>query len=138
MSGYTPFDSLTATAAALAVILSALVSLIGSSARRRNVEMKVASVQDLCELTGITDPRALQDVFGPPDMGRVWRTVSLPDVMAARRPLGRLISDPVVDWACITVAALSFFSSYFLIELALLIAVIAQVGGWIAASRLPR
>ncbi len=138
MSGYTPFDSLTATAAALAVILSALVSLIGASARRRNVEMKVASVQDLCELTGITDPRALQDVFGPPDMGRVWRTVTLPEVMAARRPLGRLISDPLVDWSCISIALLSFFSSHFLVEGGLLVAVIAQAGGWIAATRLPK
>ena len=71
-------------------------------------------------------------------MGRVWRHVSLADVKAARRPLGRLISDPVVDWTCIGVAVLSFFTDIFLVELALIIAVIAQIGGWVAASRLPR
>ena len=138
MSGYAPFDSLTATAAALAVILSAIVSLVGSAARRRNVELRAATVQDLCELTGITDPRELQDVFGPPDMGRVWRMVTLDDVMAARRPLGRLISDPVIDWACIAAALLSFFSDFVLVELALVAAALAQAGGWIAATRLPR
>lgn len=138
MSGYAPFDGLTAAAAALAIILSAIVSLIGAASRRRNIAMGIAQVQDLCELTGITDPRILQDVFGPPDMGRVWRTVTLADVTRARRPLGHLISDPVVDWACIAVAVASFFSDFWLVELALIFALMAQVASWIAAARLPR
>lgn len=138
MSGYAPFDSLTSTAIALAVILSAIVSLIGASTRRRNVALKAAGIQDLCELTGITDPKLLQDVFGPPDMGRVWRHVGMADIRKARRPLGLLISDPRVDWACIAAAGLSFLSDHFLIELALVTAFLSQAAGWIAAARLPR
>ncbi|MEL6473166.1 MAG: hypothetical protein AAFQ21_03720 [Pseudomonadota bacterium] len=138
MSGYAPFDGLTATAAALAIMLSAIVSLVGSAARRRAVLLGEARTQDLCELTGIMNPRALQDVFGPPDMGRVWRHVTLAEVNAARRPLGRVISDPLVDYACIAVALLSFLSDHVLVELALLIALGVQTLSWIAAARLPR
>lgn len=138
MNGPGFIDGLAATAIALAVILSAIVSLIGASARRRNIDLKAARAQDLCELTGITDPKTLQDVFGPPDMGRVWRHVDLKEVLAARRPLGLLISDPRVDWACMLAALTSFFSSHALVEVTLMLALAAQAAGWIAAARLPR
>lgn len=138
MSGYGPFDGLAGTAAALVVILLAIVSLAGTSTRRRLVAAGQARARDLCELTGITDPRVLQDVFGPPDMGRVWRHVRLVDIERARRPLGYLISHDGVDWACIAVAAASFFLAHRLMDVALLLALVAQVTGWLAASRLPR
>lgn len=138
MSGYPPFDGLTATAAALVVIISAIISLVGSSARWRAVQLGMAGPQDLCELTGITDPSKLQDTFGPPDMGRVWRTITEADVRAARRLLGHLMSNAGVDWACIGVAALSFFLSHPLMNLALLTALAAQVSSWVVAARLPR
>lgn len=138
MSGYAPFDGLMATAAALVVILSAIVSLVGSGARWRAVELGRARAQDLSELTGITDPRDLQDVFGPPDMGRVWRTVRAVDVRAARRPLGHLISNELVDWGCMAIAVLSFFWRPALMEIALVAAVVVQVTGWVVSTRLPR
>ncbi|MEO1786476.1 MAG: hypothetical protein AAFR41_05575, partial [Pseudomonadota bacterium] len=97
MAGYAPLDGLAATVAAITTLLLAFVSLAGSSTRRRAVEAGVARMQDLCELTGILDPRDLQDVFGPPDMERVWRHVRMADVDAARRPLGHLISNDAFD-----------------------------------------
>ncbi|MEL6753589.1 MAG: hypothetical protein AAFO57_06155, partial [Pseudomonadota bacterium] len=127
MSGYPPFDGLAATAAALVVIISAIISLVGSSARWRAVSLGVAGPQDLCELTGITDPSQLQDTFGPPDMGRVWRHVTEVEVKAARRPLGHLMSNAGVDWACIGVAAASFFFTHPLMNLALLTALAATI-----------
>jgi hypothetical protein len=138
MSGYPPFDGLAVTAAALIVILSAIVSLLGSGARRRAVELGQATTLDLCELTGITDPTQLQDVFGPPDMGRVWRSVTLQDILRERRPLGHLISNDAIDWAGIAVATVSFFWRPPLIELLLIVCVALQVASWVAASRLPR
>lgn len=138
MSGYGPFDDFTLTAMALAIVLSAIVSLIGSSGRRRNVRLGGASVQDLCELTGITDPKELQDTFGPPDMGRIWRQVGLPDIRRARRPLGWLISSDLIDWGCIAVAAISFFYNHVLLSGAVAVALALQVAGWVAAARLPK
>ena len=101
MSGYGPFDGFTLVAIALAVVLSALVSLIGTSGRKRNIALGEAQVGDLAEMTGIRDPKRLQDVFGPPDMGRVWRSVTLLDVRRARTPEGWLMSSDLVDYACI-------------------------------------
>ncbi|MEO0881631.1 MAG: hypothetical protein AAFY34_02760 [Pseudomonadota bacterium] len=138
MSFTSPIDGLAAVALALAVILSAIVSLITSSVRREAVRQGQATAQALCELTGILDPKALQDVFGPPDMGRVWRRVTLPQVMQARMPMGHLISGQGVDIACIIVAVLSFISDHILVGLALTLAVSVQAVGWIMATRLPK
>ena len=44
MSGYGPFDGFTLMAIALAVFLSALVSLIGTSGRKRNIALGEAQV----------------------------------------------------------------------------------------------
>ncbi|MEZ5953748.1 MAG: hypothetical protein R3C13_05505 [Hyphomonas sp.] len=138
MSGYGPFDGFTLTAIALAVVLSAIVSLIGTSARKRNIALGEAQVGDLAEMTGIRDPKRLLEVFGPPDMGRVWRTVTLLDVRRARTPEGWLMSSDLVDYACMAVAALAFFVSHKLIPGLLLAALAVQVGGWVVASRLPK
>jgi hypothetical protein len=105
MSGYGPFDGFTLVAIALAVFLSALVSLIGTSGRKRNIALGEAQVGDLAEMTGIRDPKRLQEVFGPPDMGRVWRSVTLLDVRRARTPEGWLMSSDLVDYGCIAAAA---------------------------------
>ena len=138
MAGYTPLDGLASTVAAITVILLALVSLAGTSSRRQAVEAGLARMQDLCELTGIFDPRQLQDVFGPPDMDRVWRHVRMVDIAAARRPVGHLISNDAVDGLTIAVAAASFFVRHPLVDIALVTALAAQVTGWLAAARLPR
>lgn len=138
MSGYGPFDDFTLVAMAISIILSAIISLIGSSARRLKVVQGGASVQDLCELTGITDPKELQTIFGPPAMGRIWNTVSLREIRAARRPLGWLISGDPIDWACIAIALISFFYSHVLLSGAVLFALVLQASGWAAVFRLPK
>ncbi|MEZ5998551.1 MAG: hypothetical protein R3B98_07655 [Hyphomonas sp.] len=138
MSGYGPFDGFTLTAIALAVILSAIVSLIGTSSRKRNIALGEAQTADLAEMTGIRDPKRLQEVFGPPDMGRVWRNVTLLDVRKARTPEGWLISSDLVDYACIAVAVVAFFVSHKFMPGFLLAALAIQAAGWIISTRLPR
>ncbi|MEM6900713.1 MAG: hypothetical protein AAF583_13185 [Pseudomonadota bacterium] len=138
MSFTSPIDGLAAVALALAVVLSAIVSLITSSVRRETVRNGEATAQALCELTGILNPKDLQDIFGPPDMGRVWRKVTLPQVMQVRQPLGHIISGQAVDAACIIVAMSSFFVDHIFVGLGLAAAVSIQAVGWIASTRLPK
>ena len=138
MSGYGPFDGFTIAAIAVAVILSALVSLIGTSARKRTVALGEAKAEDLAEMTGIIDPKQLLAAFGPPDMGRVWRTVTLLDVRKARQPQGWLMSSDLVDYGCAGVAVLAFFVSHPLVYGALLFALCVQIGGWVVSTRLPK
>ena len=138
MSGYGPFDGFTLVAIALAVILSGIVSLIGTSARKRNIALGEAQVVDLAEMTGIRDPKRLLEVFGPPDMGRVWRTVTLLEVRRARTPEGWLMSSDLVDYACIAAAVIALMVSHKLMPALLLGALGIQVAGWIVSARLPR
>jgi hypothetical protein len=83
MGGYLPYVDFTEFAMALGVFLSALVSLIGTSARKRTISMGEARLSDLAEMTGILQPKQVMAVFGPPDMGRTWPSVSLLDVRRA-------------------------------------------------------
>ena len=138
MSGYGPFDGFTLVAIALAVVLSAIVSLIGTSARKRNIALGEAQIGDLAEMTGIRDPKRILAVFGPPDMGRVWRSVTLLDVRRARTPEGWLVSSDLVDYACIAVAGLALIVSHRFIPAFLMGALAIQVSGWIVSTRLPR
>ncbi|MEM6536038.1 MAG: hypothetical protein AAF613_10400, partial [Pseudomonadota bacterium] len=91
-------------AVAIAVMLSSFVSLIQTMALRQRVMMKATGVRELAELSGITDPRDLQDVFGPPGMDRVWRQITLGQIEANKRLAGYLMSDNRVDWASMAVA----------------------------------
>ena len=134
----TSLDGFTLTAIAIAVILSAIVSLVGSAARRQAVIMAEAGPRDLCELTGILNPKELQDIFGPPNLNRIWQNLTLERVLAERRLLGYVISGRGLDWACLGVALASFFSGFFLIEIGLLIALGVQVTGWVYAAKLPK
>ncbi len=138
MSGYGPFDGFTLVAMALAVVLSAIVSLLGTSTRKRNIILGEAQAADLAEMTGIRDPKRLMEVFGPPDMGRVWRHVTLLDVRKARAPEGWLMSSDLVDYACIVAAGLALFVSHWLMPGLLLVALAIQAGGWIVSTRLPK
>ena len=138
MSGYGPFDGFTIAAMVLAVVLSALVSLIGTSARRRSIAIGEARAADLAEMTGILDPKQLLAEFGPPDMGRVWRSVTLRDVRRARQPQGWLMSSDLVDYGCVAIAILSLFISHTLMYGALVFVLCIQIGGWVVASRLPK
>jgi len=138
MSGYGPFDDFTLFAIAIAVVLSAIVSLIGTSARKRNVALGEATVGDLAEMTGIRDPKKLQEAFGPPDMGRIWRTVTLFDVRRHRQPEGWLMSSDMVDYVCLGAVALAIFVSHPLVGGALITALVIQVAGWIVSFGLPK
>ncbi len=133
----TPLDGFASLSISLAVLLSVLVSLIGSSARRRSVLIGQARLRDLCELTGMTRRADIYEAFGPPGMDRVWRHLTLADIAQHRRPLGLLISDQRLDWACAAAAILSFFSDHALIEIALIAALSMQISAWVSAARLP-
>tara|TARA_B100000678_G_scaffold290803_1_gene304840 strand:- start:16416 stop:16820 length:405 start_codon:yes stop_codon:yes gene_type:complete len=122
---------------AIAIIISACVSLIGTSARKRAVQEGRARAAEICELTGIFDPRVLQDVFGPPTMNGVYQ-VSMEQIKKARMPLGRLISDDRFDLGCIAIAISVFFIHHPLAELFLMIAAAYQTAGWMISTKLPQ
>lgn len=127
---------------AIATILLAIVSLGGTSTRKKNVLAGEAQAADLAELTGITDPKVLLQTFGPPDMGRVWRNVNLVETRRARRPIGWLISGDVVDYAAIAIAILAFITPFpslrHIFEWLLIPALIAEIAGLIISTRLPK
>ena len=138
MGGYPPYTGFTEFAIALGVILSAIVSLLGTSSRKRMVATGEARLQDLSEMTGILDPKQLFAVFGPPDMGRIWRNVTLHDVRQARAPAGWLMSSDLVDYACILAALAGMVFNYPFIPLLLLGALGVQLAGWIVSARVPK
>ena len=120
MGGYPPYTGFTEFAIALGVILSAIVSLLGTSSRKRMVALGEARLQDLSEMTGILDSKQLFAVFGPPDMGRIWRNVTLHDIRQARAPAGWLMSSDLVDYACVLAALAAMAFNYPFIPLLLL------------------
>ncbi len=122
----------------IAVILSAIVSVIGTGSRKQAVRDGRARSSDLCELTGILNPKALQDVFGPPTLNGLYNKVTLDEVYAARVPLGRLISEDRVDYLCIGIAALALFWSPGAVEVFLVAAAAYQSAGWFVSGGLPR
>ena len=124
------------TLIAMAVILSAIVSIIGTGARRQAVEEDRARAADLCELTGILDPGVLQDVFGPPTMNGIYFT-SLERVKQVRTKLSYLISDDRLDLVCIAIAVLVYLVKHPLIDLLLIMATCYQLVGWFVSFRLP-
>lgn len=139
MIGSALYNDLATTVSAIGVIVSVLISLVLRGARRLAVEEGRASAQDLCELTGIDDPGELQDTFGPPTMHtRIWQSVTLADIERERRPLGFLIANDWLDYACLLAAAVSFFWRTPLVFLFLWGAIGAQVAGWVISARLPR
>lgn len=121
---------------AIAVILSAIVSIIGTGSRRQAVKDGRARAADLCELTGILEPRVLQDLFGPPTLNGIYQT-DLRRVEQVRQPLSYLISEDRLDLACIAVAGLSFFLHYSLLEVVLMAAAAYQTAGWFISIKLP-
>jgi hypothetical protein len=138
MGGYPPYAGFTEFALALSVILSAIVSLIGTSGRKRTIALGEARMSDLAEMTGILDPRQVLAVFGPPGMDRTWPGVTLLDVRRARGPMGWLMSSDIVDYVCILTAVTALNLRHPLITLALLTALAIQVAGWIVSTRVPK
>jgi len=138
MGGYPPYAGFTEFAVALGIILSAIVSLLGTSSRKRTIALGEARLPDLAEMTGILNPKIVLTVFGPPDMGRTWPSVTLLDVRRARTPLGWLMSSDIVDLACIAAAILALSFEHKLLPLALMGAFGVQLAGWIVSVRVPR
>lgn len=126
---------LAATFIAIAVILMAVVSLMTTGMRRQAVLEGRATAADLSELSGIFDPRVLQDVFGPPTLDGVFRT-DMARIKQVRRRLAYLISDDRLDMLTIAIAVLSFFIRAPLMELLLVATAVYQIAGFIALPRL--
>lgn len=122
----------------IATMLMAVASLLGTMTLKQVVEMGQVNARVLCSLSGITDPRELQDVFGPPTMNRMWHGLTLADIEQRRRPAGYLISDDRVDWISIGVAFLALFWRHPVADLLLIVAAVSQLSGWIIATRLPK
>ncbi|WP_300391607.1 hypothetical protein [Henriciella sp.] len=123
---------------AIATILMAIASLLGTMTLKQLVDLGHVDARVLCNLTGITDPRELQDVFGPPTMNRVWHGLTLAYIERERRPAGYLVSDDRIDWISIGVAFLAFFWRHPVADLLLIVAAVSQVSGWVIAARLPK
>ena len=123
---------------AIATMLMAIASLLGTMTLKQVVELGHVDARILCNLTGITDPRELQDVFGPPAMNRVWHGLTLADIARERRPAGYLVSDDRVDWISIGVAFLALFWRHPVADLLLIVAAVSQIAGWVIASKLPK
>lgn len=131
-------EGITLFATAIATILMSVASLLGTMTLKQIVGLGQVDARTLCGLTGITDPKDLQDVFGPPQMNRTWHGLSLAYIEAQKRPAGYLISDNRVDWICIGVAVLALFWRHPIADLLLIVAAVSQVAGWVIASKLPR
>ena len=123
---------------ALAVMISALIRLIQTMQLRQRVEFGHTGVRELAELSGVTDPQDLQDVFGPPGMNRIWGNVTLATIEAKRRLAGMLMSDPRLRWYSIAAGITAFVISHWIVQLLLVIAAIIQTGAWLSATRLPK
>ncbi len=123
---------------ALTVMISAFIRLVQTMQLRQRVEIGHTSVRELAELSGVTDPQDLQDVFGPPGMNRIWSNVTLATIEAKRRLAGFLMSDSRLHWFSIAAGIGAFVLSHWVVQIMLLIAVIIQSGAWLSATRLPK
>jgi len=123
---------------ALAVMISAFIRLVQTMQLRQRVEVGHTGVRELAELSGVTDPQDLQDVFGPPGMNRVWAHVNLATIETKRRLAGYLMSEPRLHWFSIAAGLGAFIISHWIVQLLLLIAAIIQTGAWLSATRLPK
>ncbi len=133
---------LTPTAAALAILLSVIIRSIRSGMSWQAVDDGEATVDVLRDITGILDFEKLQDLFGPPRLVDGVFLVTREEVRRQRTGLGYLIGDKWLDGGSALIAAISLLpiwpvwqSSIWLSTL-LSCAMIYQVCGWIASSRL--
>ncbi|MGC6499200.1 MAG: hypothetical protein ACON4C_03335 [Henriciella sp.] len=125
-------------AIALAVFLSALIRLLQIMQLRQRVRAGLTGVRELAELSGITEPKDLQDVFGPPGLDRVWSHITLKFIEQKRRMPGYFLSDHRLHWACLALMPLCLVIQHWSTELLLMIALLIQAGAWLSATRLPK
>lgn len=131
-------SGLTLISVALTVILSAFVRLVQTMQLRQRVMAGQTSVRELSELSGITDARDIQDIFGPPGMNRIWNHVTLATIEDKKRLAGYLMADSRLHWACIAIGILAFLIGHWTVELLLIGAALSQAGAWISAFQLPK
>ncbi|MEL7040315.1 MAG: hypothetical protein AAGL90_02255 [Pseudomonadota bacterium] len=123
---------------ALATMISAFIRLVQTMQLRQRVAFGQTGVRELAELSGVTDPQDLQDVFGPPGMNRIWSNVTLASIEAKQRLAGRLMSDPRLHWFSIVVGFGAFIIGHWSVQILLLIAAMIQTGAWLSATQLPK
>jgi hypothetical protein len=132
----------TATAAALAILLSVIVRWIRSGISWQAVEDGTATADVLADITGITDFEKLQEVFGPPRLADGVFPVTRQEVMRQRTGLGYLIGDRWLDGGSALISAVSLlpvwpmWQSSFWLSTLLTFAFAYQICGWLASTRL--
>jgi len=134
----TLFSGLSLVSIALSVMISAFIRLVQTMQLRQRVEIGHTGVRELAELSGVTDPHDLQDIFGPPGMNRIWANVSLATIESKRRLGGFLMSDPRLHWFSIAAGGAAFIISHWSVQILLIIAALIQTGAWLSATRLPK
>ena len=112
---------------ALAVMISAFIRLVQIMQLRQRVEFGRTGVRELAELSGVTDPQDLQDVFGPPGMNRIWAHVTLATIEGKRRLAGYLMSEPRLHWFSIGAGLSAFIISHWIIQLLLMIVIVVLI-----------
>ena len=135
-------DGFGLVAAAIAVILSAIVRMIRTDAAWKAVDDGYAGFDHVCELTGILDKRALQDVIGPPTLEGVYHAAR-PRIESARRLTGFLMGDLRLDAVSLALAVIVLFSNPFgfvgeIAGVLFMGAAAYQLAGWAATSLLLR
>lgn len=123
---------------ALAAMISAFIRLVQTMQLRQRVAIGHTGVRELAELSGVTDPQDLQDVFGPPGMNRIWAHVTLTTIETKRRLAGSLMSDPRLHWFSILAGIAALIIPHWSAQILLLIAALIQSGAWLSATRLPK
>lgn len=133
-----PLTGLSLFAIAIAVMLSAFIRLVQTMQLRQRVGYGQVGVRELAELSGVTDPRDLQDVFGPPGMNRIWGHLNLAMIEDKRQLAGYLMSDSRLHWFSMATGLLAFIVGHWSIQIVLIIAALIQSGAWLSATRLPK
>ena len=137
MAGMTLLSGLPLISIALAVMISAFIRLVQTMQLRQRVEFGHTGVRELAELSGVTDPQDLQDVFGKPGMNRIWANVTLAAIETTRRLAGFLMSDPRLHWFSIASGLGAFIIGHWSVQIQLMIAALIQSRARLSATRLP-
>jgi hypothetical protein len=135
------FPGFAETAAAFAIMLSAIVRQIRSGSVWYAIDEGQTTTEHLRELTGIREYDRLQEAFGPPRMDGVW-PVTRAEVKANRTGLGYLMGDRWFDGASILIAIVALmpvwpmWTAGAVLQMLLAFAGAYQIMGWLAATSL--
>lgn len=133
----------TQAAAAIAILLSVIVRMVRSGASWDAVDQSRATAYHLRDLTGILSTEHLQAVFGPPRLKDGVFPVTRAEVRQNRTGLGYLLGDKWLDGGSALIALIVLlpiwpvWDTRWALNILLAFAALYQLGGWIAATRLP-